>query len=90
MAARPARAIVDAWAAAAPDAAIVASARVAGALVEALGAAPLRTLAAVVAIGHTTAAALADAAVPCVVAARADFGETVRALTAERARAVTP
>ena len=90
MAARPARAIVEAWAAAAPDAAVVASARVAGALVEALGAAPLRTLAAVVAIGHTTAAALADAAVPCVVAARADFSEAVRALTAERARAVTP
>jgi hypothetical protein len=43
-----------------------------------------------VAIGHTTAAALADAAVPCVVAARADFSEAVQALTTERVRAVTP
>ena len=66
MAARPGRAHRRAWAAAAPDAASSPARAWPRALVEALGAAPLRALAAVVAIGHTTAAALADAAVPCV------------------------
>jgi uroporphyrinogen-III synthase len=90
MAPQPAERIADTWKAAAPDAVVVASARVATALVEAVGAGRLRGLAAVVAIGHTTAAALAAAAVPCAVAARADFGDAVAALAAERARAVTP
>jgi uroporphyrinogen-III synthase len=87
---RPARLIAEAWHTAAPDAVVVASARVAVALVEAVGAGQLCGLAAVVAIGHTTAAALAAAAVPCAVAARADFADVVAALAAERARAVAP
>jgi uroporphyrinogen-III synthase len=90
MSPQPAERIADAWQTAAPEAAVVASARVAAALVEAVGAGRLRGLAAVVAIGHTTAAALAAAAVPCAVAARADFGDAVAALAAERARAVAP
>jgi uroporphyrinogen-III synthase len=90
MSPRPAALIAEAWRAAAPDAVVVASARVAATLVEAVGAGRLRGLAAVVAIGHSTATALTAAAVPCAVAARADFGDAVAALAAERARAVAP
>jgi uroporphyrinogen-III synthase len=68
------------WAAAAPDAVVLASPRAAGALIDAVGAEALRRLRAVVAIGHTTSEALAAAGVPALVPERADFGEAARTL----------
>jgi uroporphyrinogen-III synthase len=87
---RPAVAVAAAWAAAAPDAAIVASARTAAALVGAIGAGQLNTLRALVAIGHSTAATLTAAGVSCTIAERAGFTDAVAALSARRARAVGP
>jgi len=84
MEARPAVAIATDWAAAAPEAAIVASPRVAEALVAAVGATALTGLRGVVAIGETTARALTNAGVAHVVADQADFRATARALAAVR------
>lgn len=81
---RDPRAIAADWTAAAPDAAVVGSARAADLLAAAIGAEPLRSLRAVVAIGPATAAALARHGVPCVVPPRADFTEAARLLRACR------
>jgi uroporphyrinogen-III synthase len=90
MTARAPAAIAAAWAAAAPDAAIVASARTAAALIGAIGAPRLAALHGLVAIGPATAAALGAAGVPCAIAARAGFADAVAALAALRAEAVGP
>jgi uroporphyrinogen-III synthase len=84
MEARPAAAIAANWAAAAPEAAVVGSPRVAEALVAALGATAFAGLRGVVAIGATTARALTIAGVAHVVADQADFRATARALAALR------
>jgi uroporphyrinogen-III synthase len=83
---RPTAAIVSDWRAAAPDAAVIASPRVAAVLVDVLGASALRDLRGVVAIGHTTASALTAASVPAAIADAADFAAGVRALAGLRAR----
>jgi uroporphyrinogen-III synthase len=80
MAPRPMAAIAADWTAAAPDAAVVASPRVAATLIMAVGTTTLARLRALVAIGPTTAAALTRAEVGCAVADRADFGEVARTL----------
>ncbi len=84
MEARPAVAIVTDWTTAAPEAVVVASPRVAEALVAALGVTAFAGLRAVVAIGETTARALTTAGVAHVVADQADFRATARALNALR------
>ena len=81
---RPAAAIVSDWRAAAPDAAVIASPRVATVLVEAVGAGALRDLRAIVAIGHTTAAALTAATVAAAIADAADFTAAARTLASLR------
>jgi len=73
---RPQADILSNWRAADPDAVVVASPSVVRGLVRALGAEGLSRLAAVVAIGPTTSAALAAEGVPHHVSPRADF-ETV-------------
>ena len=84
MEARPPEAIAGDWQAAAPDAAVIASPRVATVLVDVLGASALRDLRGVVAIGHTTAAALTAAEVAAVIADTADFTNAVRTLASLR------
>ena len=69
------------WAAANPDAVVIASPRVATQLVAALGVDVLRALTTIVAIGPTTSAALAAAGVPHDVSPRADFVEAARMIT---------
>ena len=81
---RPAAAIASDWRAAAPDAAVIASPRVATALVEAVGAGALRDLRAIVAIGDTTAAALTAATVTAAVADAADFSAAAHTLAGLR------
>jgi uroporphyrinogen-III synthase len=81
---RPAAAIASDWRAAAPDAAVIASPRVATGLMEAVGAGALRDLRAIVAIGDTTAAALTAATVPAAVAGTADFSAAARTLASLR------
>jgi uroporphyrinogen-III synthase len=76
---RPQADILSDWSAAGPDAVVVASPSVAHGLVRALGADGLAALAAIVAIGPTTSAALAAEGVPHHVSPRADF-ETVAQL----------
>ncbi|TMQ67788.1 MAG: uroporphyrinogen-III synthase [Candidatus Eisenbacteria bacterium] len=78
---RPPAEIAAAWRDAAPDAAVVASPVAARALVQALGAAALRRLEPVVAIGSTTSMALVALGVRAVVPPRAAF-EAVAALLA--------
>jgi hydroxymethylbilane synthase len=73
MAERPGEEIRHQWRCARPDAAVVASPSAARALVGALGVEELRALEAVVAIGDTTARALAHLGVAATVPARADF-----------------
>ena len=90
MAPRPAAGILSEWSAANPDAAIIASPSTAAALIGVIGPDALAALRAVVAIGPTTAAALAAAAVPCHLAARADFREAARTLAAVRDLALPP
>jgi uroporphyrinogen-III synthase len=85
MAERPAASIAGAWAAAAPDAVVVASPRVAAVLGRAVGADALRQLRGVIAIGATTAAALEALGVTAVTPARADFGAAAQALAVVRA-----
>lgn len=68
------------WQAASPDAAVFGSPSAVNLLVEALGPEALIALAARVAIGPTTAAALAAAGVPGEMAARAEFREAARTL----------
>lgn len=82
---RPADRIQADWAAANPEAAVVASPSAAAALVEAIGPGALGALKAIVAIGPTTAAALTTAGVRHSVSPRADFVEAVRCLAALRA-----
>jgi len=85
MCARDRRAIAGDWAAAAPDAVVLASPRVAAALIEVVGGDALKHLQAVVAIGHTTADALTARGIPALVPAIADFREVARVLAACRA-----
>ena len=85
MAPREAAAIARDWTAAAPDAAIIASPRVAATLAEAMGAEALTALRCVVAIGPTTAAALARLGVPCVTATLVDFAAAADTLASARA-----
>ena len=85
MAPREAAAIARDWTAAAPDAVVIASPRVAMTLTEAVGTEALTALRCVVAIGATTAAALTHLGVPCVTAAVADFAAAADTLTAVRA-----
>lgn len=72
--------IREAWAAARPDATVIASPQVAEALVRALGARTLQDLKAVVAIGATTAAALAAHGIDASVPRAASFTEAARCL----------
>jgi uroporphyrinogen-III synthase len=81
--ARPASEIVRAWRLAGAEAVVVASPSAARALVGALGASTLQSLAGVIAIGDTTAAALAELGVPSHVSEAADFRSV-----AERTRGV--
>jgi len=80
MTARPAAQIHADWTSAAPDAAVVSSPSTASGLIAGVGTVALAALSAIVAIGPTTAAALADAGVPCQQAARADFLPAARTL----------
>lgn len=82
---RPHAAIARDWAAAAPDAAVIASSRVATTLVAAVGPDALATLRCVVAIGATTATTLGQLGVPCRTATTADFGAVAAALSHARA-----
>jgi uroporphyrinogen-III synthase len=72
------------WDAADPDALIVTSPSAAHTLIAAVGVQALSRLRAVVAIGPTTAEALAAHAVTCVVAAHTTFEDAVRTLAAQR------
>ena len=81
---RPAAAIAGDWRAAAPDAAVIASPRVATVLVEVVGAGALRDLRGLVAIGDTTAAALTAASVAAAIAGAADFTAAARTLAGLR------
>jgi uroporphyrinogen-III synthase len=90
---RPAEAIRADWAAAAPDAVVLASPRTATALVEAVGPDALSGLRAVVAIGGTTAGALAERGVPCRTSPSASFeavAEMLARLQEEHAPARPP
>lgn len=77
---RPPEEVASAWRAAAADAVVVASPSAARALVGALGAAGLRRMEPVVAIGSTTAIALTGLGVAAVVPPRADFDSMARLL----------
>jgi len=77
---RPPADVASDWAAARPDAAVVASPSAARALVAGVGAEALRRLAAVVAIGPTTRAALEDLGVPARTAPHADFDSAAELL----------
>lgn len=81
---RPADRIRADWDAARPDAAVFGSPSAVTSLVAALGADALKALEAIVAIGPTTAAALAAAGVPGGLAAHADFREAARTLARRR------
>jgi uroporphyrinogen-III synthase len=85
MCARDRHAIAADWAAAAPDAVVVASPRAAAALMDAVGTDALRRLRAVVAIGRTTADALAARSVSALVPDTADFRDAARVLADCRA-----
>lgn len=84
MVARPTAAIVEDWTRAVPDAVVVASARAAETLCDAIGSVAMRAVS-VVAIGATTAAALDRLGVPCRRPARAGFGDVARLLAARQA-----
>ena len=72
------------WLRQAPDAAVFGSPSAVDTLVGAVGPDALRRLRAIVAVGPTTAAAIAAHRIEASVAARADFGEAARALAAVR------
>jgi uroporphyrinogen-III synthase len=82
---RPLDDIAHDWHAAAPEAAVIASPRVAELLAAAIGADTLRALRVVVAIGPTTRLALERLGVPSDMPAQADFEECAR-LVADRSR----
>jgi uroporphyrinogen-III synthase len=75
---RPPREITRKWRAAAPVAAVITSPSAAEALVSAVGAGSLRSLEVVVAIGPTTAGALAHLGVPALISPRADFSSVAQ------------
>jgi len=77
---RAAEEVAREWATAAPDAVVIASPRVAHRLGEILGPEVLNRLRLVVAIGTTTAAAIEQLGVRCVVAAGAEFQSVADAL----------
>lgn len=81
---RPRGDILDDWLRGAPDAVVVASARAATTLCDAIGADRLRAVA-VAAIGATSAAALDRLGVPCTQPARASFDAVARLLAARQA-----
>lgn len=87
MAPREATAIARDWTAAAPEAVVIASPRVAATLAGAVGTEALAVLRCVVAIGATTAAALTHHGVPSVTAPAADFAAAAATLAAARAGA---
>ncbi|HQZ39358.1 MAG TPA: uroporphyrinogen-III synthase [Vicinamibacterales bacterium] len=87
---RDTQAIAADWTTARPDAVVIASPRAAAVLAGAVGVASLKQLEAVMAIGPTTAEALATLEVPCLVAPRADFGEAAHALESVRAERTVP
>jgi uroporphyrinogen-III synthase len=68
------------WSSGAPAAVVFASPRAVHILTEAIGREAIVSLAAVVAIGETTGAALSERAIGCHVAAHASFGETAALL----------
>jgi uroporphyrinogen-III synthase len=72
--------IAEDWTAGRPDAAVIASPRVAETLIQAVGVAALTRLAGIVAIGSTTADAVRRSGVVCAVSDTADFGDAARAL----------
>jgi uroporphyrinogen-III synthase len=78
--------IADVWTRLAPDVVVLASPSAVQALAAAVGPATLGRLRAVVAIGPTTAAALALHGIRSSMPARADFTEIARHLSSERAR----
>jgi uroporphyrinogen-III synthase len=84
----PPHTIFGVWHESPPNAAVIASPSVAEALVAAIGAPALVGLDAIVAIGRTTAEALARHGVPSLVAGHTDFGELARTLAAYRAAEV--
>ena len=84
------QAIFGAWHESAPNAAVIASPSAAEALVAAIGAPALVGLHAVVAIGHTTAAALTRLGVPALVAEETGFAAVARTLAAHREAEVGP
>lgn len=69
------------WAAASPEAVVIASPKVATRLAEVLGVDALVALAAIVAIGPSTSAALSAAGVPHDTSPRADFAEAASMIT---------
>ena len=75
---RAARVIAEEWRAAAPDAAVLASPSTANALVDAIGRDGLASLAAIIAIGQTTAAAIRARGLHAEIPPAADFAATAR------------
>jgi uroporphyrinogen-III synthase len=75
---RSPREITRKWRAASPVAAVITSPSAAEALVNAVGAGSLRSLEVVVAIGPTTAGALAHLGVPALISPRADFSSVAQ------------
>ena len=69
------------WAAASPDAVVIASPKVAASLAAAIGVDALRALRVIVAIGPTTSAALTAAGIAHHVSPRADLVEAARVIT---------
>jgi uroporphyrinogen-III synthase len=84
---RPDQHIKDAWAEAAPDAAVITSPSVGHALIAALGVPALLNLRALVAIGATTAAALAEYGIHAETPKDTGFEKAARRLADLRARA---
>lgn len=78
------------WAAARPDAVVIASPSAAAALAKAVGAAALAGARAVVAIGPTTSSALTALGIAHTISPRTDAGEVARHLTAIRAASLAP
>ena len=78
------------WRTGAPEAAVFASPRAVHILADAIGPDTFTSLSAIVAIGETTASALAERTIGCHVAAHASFDETAALLARVRAAAPTP
>jgi uroporphyrinogen-III synthase len=75
---RNARDIAADWRSAAPQAVVIASPSTADALVDAIGREPLASLAAIVAIGPTTAAAIRARGLDAIISPAPDFAATAR------------